>query len=86
MQIEFDPAKDATNRAKHGIPLAAGEQVIEGAVETFADTRVDYGEHRFVAFGYLGSRLHVCVFTLRGEITRIISVRKAGHRERIRYG
>jgi uncharacterized DUF497 family protein len=48
MQIEFDPAKDATNRAKHGIPLATGEQVIEGAVETFADTRVDYGEHRFV--------------------------------------
>ncbi len=86
MQIEFDPAKDAANRLKHGIPLAFGAQVIEAAVKILADTRLDYGEQRFIAFGHVGVRLYVCVFTMRGEVARIISVRKAGYRERIRHG
>ena len=86
MEIEFDPAKDQINRAKHGISLSAGGNVVENAVERIADTRFEYGEQRFIAFGYLGSRLHVCVFTQRGEAVRIISVRKASQRERVIYG
>lgn len=86
MQIEFDPAKDAANRAKHGIPLTVGRQVIQEAVVQFADTRFDYGEQRFIAIGYVGAQLHVCVFTVRGDVRRVISVRKAGRRERMRYG
>lgn len=86
MQIEFDPAKDAANRAKHGLALASGKQILENVVEQVADTRFAYGEQRFTAFGYIGSVLHVCVFTWRGDVARIISVRKAGRRERMRYG
>jgi len=86
VEIEFDPAKDAANQAKHGIALSTGRQVIEAAMEWVADTRMDYGEERFLAFGYVDSHLYVCVFTLRGETTRIISVRRAGRREGIIYG
>jgi hypothetical protein len=33
MHFEFDPAKDATNQAKHGVPLpAAGELDWEAAL------------------------------------------------------
>jgi uncharacterized DUF497 family protein len=28
MDIEFDPAKDAVNRAKHGFPLAFGVRIL----------------------------------------------------------
>jgi len=86
VEIEFDPAKDAANLAKHGISLEAGAQVIKRAVAKITDTRFDYGEERFIAFGYMDRRLYVCVFTARGETTRIISVRKASKRERIVHG
>jgi uncharacterized DUF497 family protein len=86
MKIEFDPAKDAANRLKRGLSLSLGADVVRSAVNTVMDRRFDYGEERFVAFGYVAGRLHVCVFTVRGDATRIISVRKANENEVARYG
>jgi uncharacterized DUF497 family protein len=45
------------------------------------DTRRDYGERRMIAFGMIGDRLRVCVYTQRGEVYRIISLRKANRKE-----
>ena len=51
------------------------------------DTRFDYGEERLVCFGYYREgRLHVCVYTVREDTFRMISVRKANNREIKRYG
>lgn len=51
MKIAFDPAKDATNIAKHGLSLLAAERFDwETALER-EDDRFDYGEVRFVAIG-----------------------------------
>lgn len=86
MNITFDAAKDAINREKHGLSLAVVGAVIEGAVGTFRDTRYDYGEDRYVTFGYVGDRLHVAVWTERDGAIRAISVRKANSREQARYG
>ncbi|HHW4671280.1 MAG TPA: BrnT family toxin, partial [Xylella fastidiosa subsp. multiplex] len=36
---------------------------------------------RFEAKGYIGNRLHVMVFCLRGDAVRVISLRKANSRE-----
>jgi uncharacterized DUF497 family protein len=44
-----------------------------------------YGEKRFVATGFIGDRLHVMAFTVRSEVIRIISLRKANERERKEY-
>jgi uncharacterized DUF497 family protein len=46
-------------------------------------TRLDnrHEEPRFIARGRIGTRLHVVVFTRRGEDIRIISLRKANPRE-----
>ncbi|MEX0956507.1 MAG: BrnT family toxin [Rhizobiaceae bacterium] len=45
-----------------------------------------YGEDRLIAYGHAAKRLHVCVFTMRRDVTRIISGRKANDREIRKYG
>ncbi len=49
--IEFDPAKDAVNRAKHGISLAAASVLLQGPILIIEDNRRDYGEDRWLAIG-----------------------------------
>ena len=41
MRTEFDPAKDAANRAKHGMPLGTGQQIIAAAAVTIEDLRFE---------------------------------------------
>jgi len=49
MLIEFDPAKDEANIAKHGVSLArAADLEILAFIE---DDRTDYGEVRYRAWG-----------------------------------
>jgi uncharacterized protein len=49
------------------------------------DVRESYGETRFIAVGFLGERLHVVAYTMRGPRLRVISFRKANPREVARY-
>lgn len=84
MDFEYDPAKDAANDAKHGVPLAVGRIVIENRVGDVRDPR-DHGEVRRIAYGSVNGRLFVCVYTLRGNACRLISVRKANRREQKRW-
>lgn len=49
------------------------------------DTRMNYPEPRFEAKEYIGNRVHVRVFCLRGDAVRIISLRKANRREELSY-
>lgn len=80
MEIEFDPAKDVTNRAKHGVSLALGRTILMGAIATLVDPR-HVQEERLISLGLVAGRLFVCVHTRRGERMRIISVRKANRKE-----
>jgi uncharacterized DUF497 family protein len=81
MEYEFDPAKDAKNVAERGLSLALALYVFDGLVHLAEDDRKEYGERRQVAYGLIRGRLFVCVFTDRGEIRRVISLRKANSRE-----
>jgi len=85
VDITFDAAKNARNIATRGISF---EQAIEfewDSALVVADTRRDYGEIRFQAFGLIAERLHVLVFTPRSGKTHIISLPKANKREVERY-
>jgi uncharacterized DUF497 family protein len=82
----FDPAKDTSNRAKHGVSLGLAEVLFSGPHVSVADDRFDYGELRAVAFGYVEGRLFVCVYVDRGGDRRVISLRRANSREIGRYG
>jgi len=83
--FEWDPNKNAANRAKHGIDFETACLIWEGPTLTKPDER-DYGEVRFIAVGEIDSRAVVVVFTWRGETTRrLISARKANRDEREDY-
>jgi uncharacterized DUF497 family protein len=86
MDFEWDAAKDAENRRKHGLPLAAAARLDWSLAVRNEDRRRDYGEQRWTAIAPLAGRLHVCAYTLRKDHVRIISLRKANERERRRYG
>jgi len=79
MDIEFDPAKDAANIAKHGVSLArAVDLEILAFVE---DDRTDYGETRYRAWGVIAGVHHCLAFTHRDGRVRAISLRRAHRRE-----
>jgi len=81
MLIEFDPAKDAVNRDKHGISLGEAARIDWDNAVTWPDRRFDYGEARMSGLGYIGERLHYVAFVDRGQVRRVISFRKANTRE-----
>lgn len=49
------------------------------------DRRYVYGEDRYQALGLVEVRLHLLVFTMRGDVLRAISLRKANSKEVKRY-
>jgi uncharacterized protein len=83
VKIEFDPAKDDINQAKHGISLKAAADFDWDTALEREDDRFDYGEVRFVAIGLIDARLYVMVFTegSNDEVVRIISLRPAEKHE-----
>ena len=85
MEIEFDPAKDASNVEKHRMSLAAGADMDLDKALVREDARFDYGEARYTAIGPVDDRLCVMCFTMREAVLRVISIRRANARERRRY-
>ncbi|HEY0267906.1 MAG TPA: BrnT family toxin [Methyloradius sp.] len=81
MPIEFDPAKDYSNIAKHGVSLSLAEQLDWDVALIWQDARQDYGEERLIALSLIEGRLFYAVFVYRGNLRRIISLRKANQRE-----
>jgi len=86
MEFAYDPDKDAANLRKHGIPLASGVLLDLGLAAVSADERKLYGEPRFRAFGRIDGKGYCLVFTVRGEVIRMISFRRAREKEMRRYG
>jgi uncharacterized DUF497 family protein len=83
VEFEFDAAKDAANIAKHGVPLSWGVAFEFRAV--VKDERRDYGEERFNGFGLIDGVTYCMTFTVRGDIIRIISLRRARAKEYRRH-
>ena len=86
MEIDWDEEKDAVNRAKHGVRLRDAARLEWDRAIYEIDDRFDYGEDRAVAYAYVGKRLYACVFTDRGQVRRIILLRKANKREIMHHG
>lgn len=83
MDIEFSPAKDVANLAKHGVSLRAAEGFDWTTAVEREDDRFDYGELRFVAIGFIGDQLYVLVFAegSHEDAVRAISLRHAEKHE-----
>jgi uncharacterized protein len=87
MNVEFDPAKDDANLAKHGLSLSAAERFDWDTALVIEDDRFDYGETRFYALGYIGSRLHTMVYADVDDqdVIRVISLWPSVRSEVKRY-
>ncbi|WP_029029939.1 BrnT family toxin [Salinarimonas rosea] len=84
--FEWDDAKASANEAKHGVSFEIAIEVFrDGRQRVAADKRFDYGEERFTAIGAVGGLCLAVVFTMRGDVARIISARRANRRERRLY-
>jgi uncharacterized protein len=64
------------------LDFAWASELFDGEELTKADLRFDYGESRFVSFGFIRLRLCAVVWTQRNEARHIISMRKANDREK----
>ena len=84
--IGFDPAKRALTLKNRGLDMAEAGRIFEGNTITVEDDRRDYGETRYITAGKLDGRMVVVVWTARGAVRRIISLRKANDREQEIYG
>ena len=83
MAIDFDPDKDRLNVARHGISLSRSADLEMLAV--VPDSRFDYGEDRFRAWGLIDRQAYCLAFTTRNGVVRAISLRRAHAREMKRY-
>lgn len=86
MKFEWDARKAATNLRTHGVSFAAGARALAGGnVLERPDEREDYGEERVFALALLGDKVLAIAYTMRGDVTRLISVRRATRNERETY-
>lgn len=81
MRIEFDPAKDIANQAKHGVSLALADELDWDAALVWVDERFEYDELRMIALAPKTATLFYVAFVERGAVLRIISLRRAVRRE-----
>lgn len=81
MVVEFDPAKDAANLAKHGVSLVRAVDL--EIVARVSDDR--YSEPRFRAYGYIEGEAYCLAYAVRGDAVRVISLRRARNKEMRRY-
>ncbi|MDZ4312690.1 MAG: BrnT family toxin [Cypionkella sp.] len=86
MQIEYDPAKRDATLLHRGLDMADTAEVFLGMLVTVEDLRQDYGETRFTTVSFLQNRMVVVIWTRRGPVRRIISLRKANAREQAQFG
>jgi len=86
MDFEFDPAKDAVNRAKDHLPLAFGERIFDDPFHTGTETiRLADEEQRFKLIGEVDGKLFTAIHVRRGDIVRFISVRRSNSSEQRDY-
>jgi uncharacterized protein len=81
VNIEFDPRKDYSNIAKHGVSLEMARELDWDAALVWVDDRFEYGECRMIALAPGSQTLYYVAFVDIGEMQRIISLRRATRKE-----
>jgi len=59
MRYEWDIHKSARNALERDLPFDQAKLIDLDAAWVEQDTRRDYGEERYVAYGFIDKRLHV---------------------------
>ena len=86
MEFDWDGIKSDACLIERGFDFMTAAQCFMDPHHMISrDSRFDYGEDRFQVLGQIDERVFFVTYTLRGEVIRIISARKANQREVKRY-
>ncbi len=83
--VEWDKQKNQQNILKHGIDFYDAAELFKRPMLREIDNRKEYGEERWIGIGLLQEAVVVTIYTLRSDVIRIISVRRASYYEREIY-
>ena len=82
MEFAWDEIKNKKNIRERGLDFVDACEMFSTPMLVLPDTRKDYGEVRYIGFGYTQGRLMVVIYTEhQSKSIRIISFRKANNRE-----
>ena len=86
MDIEYDPAKAASNVKKHGVSFEEAATALLDSMALAMEDPYAEGERRWVLIGMSDSaRLLTVVYALRDKRIRLISARSSTKRETRTY-
>lgn len=80
MNFEYDPAKSMANKAKHGIDFEEAQALWADPWLLEAPARTE-NEPRFLVIGMIDGRHWAAICVYRGDVVRLISVRRARREE-----
>jgi uncharacterized protein len=86
VEFEWDPVKASRNVEKHAVDFDTAAEIFDDPnLLVVIDSRT-YGERRYQAIGASRGVILFVAYTIRGDnVRRIISARRASHRERAAY-
>jgi uncharacterized DUF497 family protein len=76
VEIDFDPVSREKTPRERALDLAHARAVFDGRVKTAIDDRFDYGEVRYVTYGWMEQVAVAVVWTGRDGVRRVISMRR----------
>ncbi len=85
MDFEWDEAKSEKNLRERGFGFESAVLIFDGPVLDMKDSRKDYGETCVRAIGSTGGNILFVVYTDRGDVRRLVSVRLANQKERAQW-
>jgi uncharacterized protein len=86
VRISYDPAKRALTLVARQLDFEDAPKLFEGDTLTIIDDRFDYGETRFITYGWLETVAVAVVWTERDLTRRIISMRRMHEEEIVHVG
>ncbi|SCX05848.1 BrnT family toxin [Agrobacterium rosae] len=84
MDFEFDPAKSASNKDKHGIDFEEAQSLWLDEKRITAPLATE-GEERYIMVAQRNDRCWSAIYTYRNGRVRIISVRRSRDGEKQHY-
>ncbi|MDR0274969.1 MAG: BrnT family toxin [Burkholderiaceae bacterium] len=94
-RFEWDQAKNLANQRKHGLSFEEAIQVFQDPLVSATQDRIENGEYRWQALGFVRGALALVAYTVwneddedakeASEVIRPISARPATPKERRRY-
>ena len=83
-EFEYDEAKSASNKIKHGISIKEAQKLWDDRNGIFTETAYAT-EQRYVRIAKMDEKHYTTIFTKREDSIRLISVRRARESEVSRY-